>query len=300
VRLARTKADAGRIANEAYRSSGVLSGIAIAMDAETPNDLIDRAHVVQTAMGVQNSAADRVRREQEEIEARRVHLEAVRERIRGLRAEAEANLEAARRAEQEAAERQAEVERLVAQAEETARVVAARREQETARLRSLEAEQEGLRAELARRAREARARASAGERASRSSGRGILASPVGALITSHYGYRTHPVYGSRRMHSGTDFGASCGTPVRAAAAGTVVRAGGAGGYGNQIVLDHGLVAGSALATSYNHLQGFAVRSGSVSRGQVIGYIGTTGTSTGCHLHFEVFDGGATVDPMRWL
>ncbi|HEX5512685.1 MAG TPA: M23 family metallopeptidase, partial [Actinomycetales bacterium] len=87
---------------------------------------------------------------------------------------------------------------------------------------------------------------------------------------------------------------------RAAEDGRVVRAGWAGGYGNQIVLNHGMVRGNALATSYNHMSRYAVRSGYVSRGQVIGYIGTTGASPGCHLHFEVFVNGDRTNPMRYL
>ena len=84
------------------------------------------------------------------------------------------------------------------------------------------------------------------------------------------------------------------------AGGTIVSAGYAGGYGNRIVVNHGFVNGVGLATSYSHMSGYAVQGGRVERGQVIGYEGTTGASTGCHLHFEVFVNGATVDPMGWL
>ena len=73
-----------------------------------------------------------------------------------------------------------------------------------------------------------------------------------------------------------------------------------GGYGNQIVVDHGIKRGVSLSTTYNHLQSFAVRSGEVKRGQVIGYTGTTGSSTGCHLHFETRTNGTPVDPRGWL
>ena len=79
-----------------------------------------------------------------------------------------------------------------------------------------------------------------------------------------------------------------------------MRAGWAGGYGNQLVIDHGRMRGRHVATSANHLSRIVVRSGTVHRGQVVGYVGTTGLSTGCHLHFEVYVGGRTVNPMSWL
>ncbi len=129
---------------------------------------------------------------------------------------------------------------------------------------------------------------------------GFLSYPVNAPVTSGFGMRFHPVLHYWRLHAGTDFGAACGTPVHAAAAGVVVRAGRAGGFGNQIVLDHGYVRGTDLASSYNHLSRIYAWGGRVRRGEVIGLSGTTGLSTGCHLHFEVYENGNHVNPMRWL
>ncbi|HEX6249398.1 MAG TPA: peptidoglycan DD-metalloendopeptidase family protein [Nocardioidaceae bacterium] len=125
--------------------------------------------------------------------------------------------------------------------------------------------------------------------------------PVDGYLTSSYGMRFHPVYKRWSLHDGTDFGASCGTPIRAAASGTVVAMYYNSGYGNRIVMDHGLRGGVGLGTSYNHLSSYSTYVGQrVQRGDVIGYVGTTGASTGCHLHFMVFENGATVDPMKWL
>jgi murein DD-endopeptidase MepM/ murein hydrolase activator NlpD len=113
--------------------------------------------------------------------------------------------------------------------------------------------------------------------------------------------RFHPVYRRWSLHDGTDFGAACGTPVRASASGTVVAAYYGGGYGNRIILDHGLRDGIGLGTTYNHLSGYATSTGDeVRQGEVIGFVGTTGASTGCHLHFMVFANGVAVDPMKWL
>jgi murein DD-endopeptidase MepM/ murein hydrolase activator NlpD len=130
---------------------------------------------------------------------------------------------------------------------------------------------------------------------------GYLSSPVsGARVSSNFGYRIHPILGYRKLHTGRDYAAACGTPVRAAAGGTVVSAGWGGGYGNLVVIAHGRVDGTSLATAYAHLSSIARSGGSVERGEVIGYIGTTGSSTGCHLHFETREAGVAVDPRGWL
>lgn len=104
-------------------------------------------------------------------------------------------------------------------------------------------------------------------------------------------------------HTGVDYGVGCGTPVYAPASGEVWYADSnvLPGAGNRIVLSHGVVGGNALATNYYHLAGYVVSSGQrVSAGQLIGYAGTTGNSTGCHLHFETVLNGSFVDPMGLL
>ena len=103
--------------------------------------------------------------------------------------------------------------------------------------------------------------------------------------------RFHPILHYWRLHAGRDFAADCGTPVRAAAAGRVISAGGAGGYGNRIVVDHGILRGVDLATAYNHLSRFAVHGGRCRAARSSATSGTTGTSTGCHLHFETYEDG---------
>lgn len=129
-----------------------------------------------------------------------------------------------------------------------------------------------------------------------------LGYPVGnAYITSPYGMRFHPILHYYKLHDGTDFSAACGTPVLASEDGTVTSAYYNAGYGNRIILSHGYHNGVSLATSYNHMTSFSVGVGQrVSKGQVIGYSGTTGYSTGCHMHFMVYENGSTVDPMSWL
>lgn len=129
-----------------------------------------------------------------------------------------------------------------------------------------------------------------------------LIRPITGSVTSGYGMRFHPYLHQWRVHTGIDLGASCGTPVRAAADGTVTAAGwNTVGYGNQVVVDNGKVLSRAMSTTYNHLSAIMVNSGDVVRqGQVIGLVGTTGWSTGCHLHFEVLIDGVKVDPAPFL
>jgi murein DD-endopeptidase MepM/ murein hydrolase activator NlpD len=115
--------------------------------------------------------------------------------------------------------------------------------------------------------------------------------PVSGPVTSPFGYR----WG--RLHAGIDIGVGYGTPIQAAASGTVVLAGWTGGYGNYTCIDHG----GGLATCYAHQSSYAVGAGAqVSQGQVIGYVGNTGHSFGAHLHFEVRINGAPVDPLGYL
>ena len=121
--------------------------------------------------------------------------------------------------------------------------------------------------------------------------------PANGPMTSPYGYRTHPIFGDSRLHTGLDIGAPYGSGVFAASGGRVVFAGTMSGYGNAIVVDHG----GGVGTTYNHLSGFSVSVGSsVSRGQTIGSVGCTGYCTGPHLHFEVRISGSPVDPMPYL
>jgi len=125
--------------------------------------------------------------------------------------------------------------------------------------------------------------------------KGLMRTPVnGAHLTSSFGMRFHPILNYSRLHQGVDFGAAWGSPVLAAAGGKVTFAGAHGGHGNYIqVLHH-----PGLMTAYAHLSRFAVKPGAaVAQGQVIGYVGSTGLSTGPHLHYEVWLNGAPVNPV---
>ena len=130
-------------------------------------------------------------------------------------------------------------------------------------------------------------------------GDGTLIWPTPSCTTTNsaYGYRVHPIYGTVKFHAGEDIPAGYGAEILAAASGTVVTSGWVSGYGNYTVIDHG----GGLMTAYGHQSSFAVSVGDVvTQGQVIGYVGSTGNSTGPHLHFEVYVNGATVDPKSYF
>ncbi len=178
-------------------------------------------------------------------------------------------------------------------------LVAARREK-SATLASIQSDRDSTLAEidaleqqsaaLAERIREAQRRSSVTPIVV-SPGSGTLGWPVSGPVTSGFGMR----WG--RMHEGIDIGVGVGTPVRAAATGTVIYAGWMGGYGNLVVVDHG----NGLSTAYAHNSSLAVSVGqSVSAGEVVSYSGNTGNSTGPHVHFEVRVDGSAVDPLGYL
>ncbi|MEA4894425.1 MAG: peptidoglycan DD-metalloendopeptidase family protein [Oscillospiraceae bacterium] len=131
-------------------------------------------------------------------------------------------------------------------------------------------------------------------------GSGTLIWPVSgtstANVSSGFGYRIHPIFGDKRFHSGVDISANSGTTIMAADAGTVVSAVYSSSYGNYVVLSHG----NGMVTLYAHMSSMAVSSGqTVTKGQTIGYVGSTGWSTGPHCHFEIKVNGQLVDPLTY-
>lgn len=129
------------------------------------------------------------------------------------------------------------------------------------------------------------------------SGNGAMIWPISGPVTSEFGWRTHPITGDQRFHSGLDIGGDYGMPVHAAQSGTVTYAGWISGYGNTVIIDHG----GGITTLYGHNQSLAVSVGqSVSQGDVISYCGSTGNSTGPHCHFEVRQNGEPVSPYGYL
>ncbi len=130
---------------------------------------------------------------------------------------------------------------------------------------------------------------------------GLLLHPVNGPITSPFGYRVHPIYHYWGLHDGDDFGAPCGAPLYAVNGGEVLTEYYSSVWGNRLYLNLGLVNGKFITVIYNHLSRYNVGTGAtVGRGDVVGYVGTTGWSTGCHLHFTVMENGTPVDPMKYF
>jgi murein DD-endopeptidase MepM/ murein hydrolase activator NlpD len=250
----------------------------------------DRDRVTRFAGMVREVEADTVELGllQDKEAQQRTAAEAERNRVAGL-------------VEQERALR----EQVVARREErqaTLNALEADRERHLEIAAALEAESQRLEEELRRRAEEERRRREAAARAGSQpatapASSGQLQMPVSGRMSSGYGWRTHPIFGSRRFHAGLDFGAPHCAPIYAAESGVVVTASPRGGYGLTVIIDHG----GGMTTLYAHQSRFAVSAGQqVQRGQLIGYVGSTGFSTGPHLHFEVRINGATRDPRGYL
>ncbi|MCD9197123.1 M23 family metallopeptidase [Aeromicrobium wangtongii] len=266
------------------------------------------------------------------LRLKRQKVQKLRDKVKVQREQAAANLVQKQQLEVAAEQQAAEVATLVT-ARESAKTTAAAAQAEDERLYQeqlaetsrLESELQKVVAEELRKAREKAAREKAArERAAREKAKnngggggtsrptkpvvpdtgdsgGALSRPVSGPTTSSYGMRKHPITGVYKLHDGTDFGVRCGTPVRAAASGKILQQYYNGAYGYRIILNNGVKRGVSVVTTYNHLSRFALRAGSrVERGQVIGYSGTTGYSTGCHLHFMVLVNGSTVNPIGWL
>ncbi|MEM9135128.1 MAG: peptidoglycan DD-metalloendopeptidase family protein [Actinomycetota bacterium] len=121
--------------------------------------------------------------------------------------------------------------------------------------------------------------------------------PLPGTVTSPYGYRIHPVFGTRKLHAGIDVGAGRGTPIAATSGGVVIYTGYRGGYGNTVIVDHG----GGFTSLYAHMSEIGVNNGQgVDRGDIVGLVGATGTATGNHLHFEIRLNGTAVDPAPYL
>ncbi|MCL2503339.1 MAG: M23 family metallopeptidase [Coriobacteriia bacterium] len=123
--------------------------------------------------------------------------------------------------------------------------------------------------------------------------------PSSRRVTSYFGYRTHPIFGDRRLHTGLDIGASQGSVIVAAGSGTVIYTGYRGGYGNTVMIDHG----NGVVSLYAHQANgsIMVQTGQkVASGEQIGKVGSTGNSTGPHLHFEVRVNGTPKNPLNYL
>lgn len=219
-----------------------------------------------------------------EYEATKTELEAKQTELRVEQEELEKDIEEATSLilslEEDIANRQAEYDAILAAEDEA-----------NARIDELVAELERQRAE------EEAAKNPGGGGGAVGSGSFIWPCPSCTYITSRFGLRIHPITGEKKTHTGLDIGAGYGSAIVAADGGTVILADVNGGYGNCVMIDHG----NGYTTLYGHMSSYAVSEGqSVSQGDTVGYVGSTGMSTGPHLHFEVRSGGERIDPEQFF
>ena len=289
-----------------------LMGLSMVLTTQEPTDLTGQLNSVQNVMDKESVVLDRLEASRALLTVQEQEVSDAKDEVATQRKAAAENLMRKQGLEQQAEDDEAQVTDMVAAREEAHREAEKAKAADLAQLHNLQKERNHIAAILKRRAEEARRRAAAAAaRAGRSySGggggpvhsNGFLDYPAAGPITSAYGWRIHPVWGYRSLHDGIDIGAACGVPVRAPAGGTVLQTYFQTAWGNRIIIDHGFHKGVGLATIVNHMESQAiVHPGQhVKRGQVVGYIGTTGWSTGCHTHFTVMQNGSPVNPMNWL
>jgi murein DD-endopeptidase MepM/ murein hydrolase activator NlpD len=309
AKLAETRTRVARFASQLYQDQG-MGQLSVALSATTPDDFANRIAMNDTVMDVQNQSLSRLATARAAASAQEAHIKALKVQVQAAKKQAEAALARAQQARGAAAAAKQKLDALAAQQIAQSRSLEAQKRAEKTKLDAAQKEQARLQKILVARAKAAKAAAARRAAAPRRAGnnvaarpaasRGVQFPPAEGWISSEFGMRYHPILHYWRLHAGRDFAASCGTPIRAAANGTIISRGWGGGYGNRIMIDHGIVRGVDLVTTYNHMSRYAVRGGHVSRGQVIGYVGTTGSSTGCHLHFETYEDGTPKDPRRWL
>lgn len=314
--LARTAKDIGvsrvqvaRMASQVYLDSG-FGEMDLVLGSTTPQQFADRLVLNETLMDAQSATIERLATQKASQLVLEEQLSAVRAEAVSAEKAAKTAMQAAKDAEFAAAAAKAQLDALAAEQDKHANAVKGQLGAEKKKFAALKAEQASLAAQLAaiarkRKLEEARRLAEWKKKhantpppAPRPSG--ALFWPTAGGISSGFGMRYHPILHYWRLHAGVDIGGACGQPIWAAESGTVVEARVTSGSGLRLVIDNGIRRGVSLATTYNHLSSFAVTGGTVSRGQVIGYVGNTGLSTACHLHFETYEDGVVVNPTRWL
>ncbi|MCX2746539.1 peptidoglycan DD-metalloendopeptidase family protein [Arthrobacter sp. MI7-26] len=328
-----TKKLIGQIAAQAYKSGGVPTNVALLFGSNDGGNLTETMDLANQAMRSQNAAMTKLTQQSATNVNSQARLAAVEQEIRDLKAKADAALEREKAARDDAAAKKAEVDKLISDTTRLNSQLQAAKPGIQTQLQQVKAMQDSVAAEISERDRKLReawlaeqqrlaaAAAAAAQAQGQApqpyvppvsnprSGFGLIHPVPGNIpITSGFGWRATPpgtidFYGQGGyMHTGIDFGAPCGTPVYAAAAGTVFSAGwGNDGGGNRVKISHGVINGDSLTTIYYHNTSVVVSSGQqVSQGQLIAYSGTTGNSTGCHVHFETWVNGQATDPMNLL
>ncbi len=267
----------------AMEESGTVSYFSILFNAADFSDLLDRVTFVNEVMEYDNAVMDLLARTREQVAAAKADLEAGR-----------AEQQAVRDAQ---ADQKSQLDEKLAQAQDLVSQISAKEDEVEKAKRELEAAAASMDKQLAAKQKELAAKIAAGK-ITINAGTGYLwPLPGYDTIFSLFGNRINPVTHKPQHHSGIDIPAPRGTPILAARGGVVLRSARESSYGNFVVISHG---GNNESTLYAHMNSRAVKEGDVvSQGQVIGYVGTTGRSTGYHLHFEVRINNVRTDPINY-
>ena len=270
---------------ELYKT-GEASELEILLQAQSFSDLLDQLDYFRAIGEHDKAIVDEIKRIQIEVRAARVETGRIKAEVAEATAVLAEKTEAQRAAREQLVARQAALSTARENKQGLLAGVREERHEDEEDLEQMQAASAAIAAQIQAAQASAPPPSSGGGNPSAA---GFIW-PVSGPITSGYGWR----WG--RMHEGIDIGAACGTPIRAAAGGNVIFAGWMDGYGNLTIIDHG----GGMATAYGHQSSIYVGGGSVSQGQTIGAVGSTGHSTGCHLHFEVRVNGSPVDPLGYL
>lgn len=275
-----------------------LQALTSMMSAEDPADLTWAEEGRDVVVLQETRAYDELRASEVLLEVREQQVAEAEREVERQREAAAAHLVETRELTQQARAARTQVRTTVDARRDARNAAAVARQRDLRELQQLKAQERRVKELILAKARRA-ARSSGGYSGSTGS---FLGWPVpGGYVTSPFGYRTHPIYGYYSLHNGTDLGKGCGAPLVAAASGRVISKYYSSVYGNRLYVSVGTVNGKNVTIVYNHASGYTVGVGqSVSRGQTIGYMGTTGWSTACHLHFTVLVNGTPVQPMNWM
>lgn len=273
---------------------GQLNYLEVILGANSFSDFANRVELLKRVIRSDYNLILEIQKQKAAIEAKKAQLEEDKRQLDALAAEAE-------KTQQEIAAKKAEQQKVL-DAAKSNKAAAAQMEQDlNAQLASVRnlIQQRLAAAEAARQAaqQDSSDEGGGGSDDNYVQGTGAMGWPCSGPITSPFGYRTHPIFGTTIFHAGIDIGVDYGTPIHAADSGVVVYSGWISGYGNAVIIDHG----GGVSTLYGHNQSLAVSEGqSVSKGSVVAYAGSTGNSTGPHCHFEVDVNGSPVNPMGYL
>jgi murein DD-endopeptidase MepM/ murein hydrolase activator NlpD len=270
-------------------------GLSMVFTTQDPSELAGTMNASSSVANTESKILDQLRAANVLLTVEEEQTQAAKREVAERRREAAANLAHKQALELQARDAEVQVTELVDARQQAMRDAQEAKQSDLETLEELQAERDRI-AELIQ-----QAMSEGTGYAGPPTGDGALQMPVAGSVTSPFGYRTHPIWGYRSLHDGVDYGAACGTPVVAPAAGTVISKYFQSAWGNRVIIDHGLKRGVGVATISNHLSGYAVEVGDeVERGEVVGYVGNTGWSTGCHLHFTVTQNGVPVDPVSWF